>query len=682
MATKHHRTRLSSVASSRADTSESASIGSRQRQSKKDEAIRRKLEQELSKKRQSSSGGIRLGRKIPGTVSALRPTQALTVKEHLLVMEASQLMAAKRGDCVLVVDENDHLSGIFTAKDIAYRVVAANGRDPRTTTVADIMTKMPMCVTADTSATDALNLMVSRGFRHLPVCNEEGDIFGLLDITKCLYEALDKMERAFGSSQKLVDALIGVEREWSSGGPVQLTQHLESLREQMSCPDLNSVLDGHVPTEVNVKTNVREIARLMKEHHTTAVLVTDREGLAGIFTTKDIVLRVVAAGISPATCSVVRVMTPNPDCADPQTTIMEALRRMNDGHYLNLPVVEEGSIVGMVDVLKLTYATLEQINSIQGNDGEGPMWSRFWDSFGENESQLSDPPSVSHATSHHPHLRQTPSPFMARAKNAISPDTSSPPSQEFSASKPSVSASLTAHRHNNNTHDDQSTVPQRPSSSKTAIGADEHRMAFKYKLPNGQSHRFVLTEPTFQQVVECVRPKILHDHLVAIGKDEAEDDGKSIDWLTISYVDDENDEVLMTSNADVRDAMQLARKMDLDRVILHVVDNMAPTLYHGYSIDSPVTPTPPYHDEERPSVPPADKPTHTEPEENNTISDQEEDVVAKKKCKRRSNNSISNSRSIELIGVPQDLILPAAITFLGVAILGAFALSGTTSHYR
>lgn len=34
-----------------------------------------------------------------------------------------------------------------------------------------------------------------------------------------------------------------------------------------------------------------------------------------------------------------------------------------DGHYLNLPVMNEGGeIVGMVDVLKLTYATLEQVN--------------------------------------------------------------------------------------------------------------------------------------------------------------------------------------------------------------------------------------------------------------------------------------------------------------------------------
>ena len=49
-----------------------------------------------------------------------------------------------------------------------------------------------------------------------------------------------------------------------------------------------------------------------------------------------------------------------------------------DGHYLNLPVMNEsGEIVGMVDVLKLTYATLEQINSMSTGDSEGPAWNKF-----------------------------------------------------------------------------------------------------------------------------------------------------------------------------------------------------------------------------------------------------------------------------------------------------------------
>lgn len=122
---KRPTSRIPSVVSHR-DTSSTLTTneGSRQRQSKRDEAIRKKLESELSKKKSGSKRIRQQTRKIAGTVSALRPAQALTVKENMLVIEAAQLMAAKRSDCVLVVDEEDHLSGIFTAKDLAYRVVA------------------------------------------------------------------------------------------------------------------------------------------------------------------------------------------------------------------------------------------------------------------------------------------------------------------------------------------------------------------------------------------------------------------------------------------------------------------------------------------------------------------------------------------------------------------------------
>lgn len=78
-------------------------------------AIRKKLENELSRKKSGASRTRQSRTKqIPGTVSALKPLQALTVSERMLVIEAAQLMAAKRADCVLVVDEDDHLSGIFT----------------------------------------------------------------------------------------------------------------------------------------------------------------------------------------------------------------------------------------------------------------------------------------------------------------------------------------------------------------------------------------------------------------------------------------------------------------------------------------------------------------------------------------------------------------------------------------
>lgn len=93
------------------------------------QAIRKKIESELSRKRpaskrtqQRSGPGGNAPRPKQGTVSALRPLPALTVPHSISVADASQLCAAKRTDCVLVVDEEEHLCGIFTAKDLAFRV--------------------------------------------------------------------------------------------------------------------------------------------------------------------------------------------------------------------------------------------------------------------------------------------------------------------------------------------------------------------------------------------------------------------------------------------------------------------------------------------------------------------------------------------------------------------------------
>ena len=94
------------------------------------QAIRKKIESELSRKRPTpkprsggGAGGGSSSRHQPkpkqGTVSALRPLPALTVPHSISVADASQLCAAKRTDCVLVVDEEEHLCGIFTAKDLA-----------------------------------------------------------------------------------------------------------------------------------------------------------------------------------------------------------------------------------------------------------------------------------------------------------------------------------------------------------------------------------------------------------------------------------------------------------------------------------------------------------------------------------------------------------------------------------
>lgn len=183
-----------------------------------------------------------------------------------------------------------------------------------------------------------------------PVCNEEGNVVGLLDITKVFHEALDKVERSSSASEKLYNALAGVQSELGSGlganpQAAAMLSYVEALREKTALPDLTTVMDSRTsPATVGPKTTVKEVGKLMRERRTTAVCVMEPATtvpgapaapprIAGIFTSKDIVLRVIAAGLDPSRCSVVRVMTPHPDTAPPTLTVHDALKKMHSTWY-------------------------------------------------------------------------------------------------------------------------------------------------------------------------------------------------------------------------------------------------------------------------------------------------------------------------------------------------------------
>lgn len=107
---------------------------------------------------------------------------------------------------------------------------------------------------------------------------------------------------------------------------------------------------------------VREAARLMQARNVGSVLVMEKERLAGIFTERDIVQRVVAAGRDPEDTRLAAVMTAKPDTVAPDTTALDALRLMHDGGYRHLPVVEGERVLGVVsrrDFLGAEKARLE-----------------------------------------------------------------------------------------------------------------------------------------------------------------------------------------------------------------------------------------------------------------------------------------------------------------------------------
>lgn len=126
-------------------------------------------------------------RKIIPDVVPRRDIRAVTEKDT--VIDCAKTMKDLHVAAMIVVDGAGKLIGIVTERDMVQRVLA-KGLDPKTTTMADIMTRNPDTLKPDDSAADALELMRSRNFRHLPVA-EDGRCVAMVSI-RDLYAAVQE----------------------------------------------------------------------------------------------------------------------------------------------------------------------------------------------------------------------------------------------------------------------------------------------------------------------------------------------------------------------------------------------------------------------------------------------------------------------------------------------------------
>lgn len=558
MSSKSRKNGSSTASGSTNPLTDSQISESRRRQSKRDDAIRRKIENDLNKKKRASTRTTRNRRAAPGTVLSLNPSDPIICKTLATVYEVSQLMSAKRENCVLVVNEAGELLGIFTAKDLAFRIVGL-GLSATLVTIDHIMTPNPTCANANSPALEALALMVEKGFRHLPVLDDSDHIVGVLDITKSYAQQMERLERVHASSKKLYEALDLVQSEMGfSQQPLQVFQYFENLKTKMNGPTLETVLDHTTaPVYTNVKSLVFEATVLMKENRTTAVLVKDtNDEVTGIFTSKDVVLRVIAAGLDPKNCSIVRVMTPQPDTGALSLSIQLALRQMFEGHYLNLPVVDDdGDIVGIVDVLKLTYATLNQIKQIEESEatdsstpnGEGPAWNKFWTSLDNEDSELVHSDSVT---------------------NNSAPEVTPSEFQSFNVDiKPSDSISFVEDGPSVATNDQSARLLGRKRSNRSLVNADV-LFTFKFKSPaiEGRVHRVSLKPSEGLVRLRALIDEKLHSkdyEFLRVARDGA-------DLFAISYVDDEGDVVCITSDSDLVDCVRINTQLANDKADLYI----------------------------------------------------------------------------------------------------------------
>ena len=116
----------------------------------------------------------------------------LTATAEITVVDAARLMKKKSVGAVMVVKDNGRLAGIFTERDAVFRVLA-EGRDPKTTRLSDVMTPEPQTITPEKPFGHALLMMYESGFRHVPVV-ENGKPVGMVSARDVLGPELQEFE--------------------------------------------------------------------------------------------------------------------------------------------------------------------------------------------------------------------------------------------------------------------------------------------------------------------------------------------------------------------------------------------------------------------------------------------------------------------------------------------------------
>jgi CBS domain-containing protein len=108
------------------------------------------------------------------------------------VQEAMQKMLDNGVGAICVLDSERRLAGIFTERDVM-RELATHGFDPKNTPVRNLMTTEVEMATEHTTEAEALEIMLERHYRHLPIIDQDAKLLGILSIRHVLEARVDEL---------------------------------------------------------------------------------------------------------------------------------------------------------------------------------------------------------------------------------------------------------------------------------------------------------------------------------------------------------------------------------------------------------------------------------------------------------------------------------------------------------
>ena len=282
-------------------------------------------------------------------------------------------------------------------------------------------------------------------------------------------------------------------------------------------------------------------------------------------------------------------------------------------------------------------------NLASDNEG-GPMWGRFFDSIGhdDTESMMSG--------SHHPDIRSLPS-IGDHSHLQQSPHSEVHPNDSASVVDDDTGSVLDGYARKG------VSVP----GGAEPLPVDDGTYVFKFRTPSGRTHRFQSRHDDVEHIRDIVAGKLATDPFFTEFKPSEGAIRPDHNDFLLSYTDADGDTVVITSDNDVTDAVKIARTAGTDRVVLYVQGGKgwAEASADKSEAKSVETPQPEIKEVEN-AVPVAvpEIPTPT-PQPQTSHQHQHEPE--------------------EIFGIPKDLLLPASIGVLAAVIVGVFAVSRLTS---
>ncbi|KAH0582271.1 hypothetical protein H2248_011911 [Termitomyces sp. 'cryptogamus'] len=293
------------------------------------------------------------------------PKLTASVFETTTVTEAVRSWDANK-DCILVLNKSNSLVGIVTSTDIVYCAVAY-GLDPCSTTIHQVMTQNPVVARDPIDSSRALMLMVSNKIKHLPICNENGDVLRVLLLTDVFNEYLENTYRKLAASETLYKAVLAART--TLGSNEQLSHMLDSAGELVQS---SSILNFSIvaatqglPVFVGSRHTVRRVAQIMTYRNASTVCIVDHVNpvqnqrrasrqILGLCTTKDIASHFVEFGAVAPKSSITKVMKNSIMRVHSSTSFLEVAVRMLKGHFSDALVEMTDGTSSTVNMLTMS----------------------------------------------------------------------------------------------------------------------------------------------------------------------------------------------------------------------------------------------------------------------------------------------------------------------------------------